>query len=86
MYISHNNNNNNNNNDDDDDNWRVSGVSKTLSGVIQLKIGDICIICLDACMSFLYFDPGIFVFSWQSTPFQTSLNRILTLLFLLIIA
>ncbi len=44
--------------------WRVSEASETLSGVTQLKIGDICLyICLDVHMSFLYFDPGVFVLS-----------------------
>ncbi len=40
-------------------------MSETLSGVTQLKIRDIClyIICLEECMSFLYFDSGIFCIS-----------------------
>ncbi len=43
-------------------NWRASEMSETLSGVTQLKIRDIClyIICLEECMSFLYFDSSIF--------------------------
>ncbi len=56
--------------------WRVSEASETLSGVTQLKIGDICL-CLDVRMSFLYFDPGIFVLIRWLAPSQTSLNRIL---------
>ncbi len=37
-------------------------MSETLSGLPQLKIGDIYLyMCLDVRMSFLYFDPGIFV-------------------------
>ncbi len=38
-------------------NWRASVASETLTGVTQLKIGDVCLfiylyICLDVCMSF----------------------------------
>ncbi len=37
--------------------WRASVASETLTGVTQLKIGDVCLfiylyICLDVCMSF----------------------------------
>ncbi len=53
-------------------------ASETLSGVTQLKIGDICLyICLDVRMSFLYFDPHVFVLVRWLTLSQTSLNRIL---------
>ncbi len=35
-------------------NWRASEASETLSGVTQLKIGDICLyICGDVRMSFV---------------------------------
>ncbi len=58
--------------------WRASEASETLLGVTQLKIGDICLyMCLDVRKVFLYFDPRIFVLVLWSTPFQTSLNRIL---------
>ncbi len=36
-------------------NWRASEASETLSGVTQLKIGDICLfiyMCVEVCMSF----------------------------------
>ncbi len=48
----------------------VSEASETLSGVTQLKIGDICLyMCLDVCMSFLYFDPGILMLvHWPTRP------------------
>ncbi len=60
------------------DYWWASEASETLSGVTQLKIGDIFLyICLDVRKAFLYFDPRIFVLVWWSTPSQTSLNRIL---------
>ncbi len=36
-------------------------------------------ICMDVRKAFLYFDPRVFVLVWLSTPFQTSLNRILRL-------
>ncbi len=65
--------------------WRASGVSETLSGVTQLKIGDIClfIICVDIRMSLctLYlayfciisvFDP-VPNFTKQNTPVYLSL-------------
>ncbi len=39
------------------------------------KIRDIC--CLDIRMSFLYFDPRIFVLARRLTPSQTLPNRIL---------
>ncbi len=56
-------------------------IRETLTGVTQLKIGDVCLfnICLDARKAFLYFDPGVFVLVRWSTPSQTSLNRILSL-------
>ncbi len=41
--------------------WRASETSETLSGVTQLKIGDICYTCLDVCKAFLYFHPRVFV-------------------------
>ncbi len=62
--------------------WRASVASETLTGVTQLKIGDVCLfiyICLDVCKAFLYFDPRVFVLVRWSTPSQTSLNRILRL-------
>ncbi len=61
-------------------NWRASVASETLTGVTQLKIGDVCLfICLDVRKAFLYFDPRVFVLVRWSTPSQTSLNRILCL-------
>ncbi len=63
-------------------NWRASVVSETLTGVTQLKIGDVCLfiyICLDVHKAVLYFDPRVFVLVRWSTPSQTSLNRILCL-------
>ncbi len=40
-------------------NWRASVASETLTGVTQLKIGDICLyICLDVRM---LFDPHVFL-------------------------
>ncbi len=61
--------------------WRASVASETLTGVTQLKIGDVClfiyILCLDVCMSFCTLTLHIFVFAPRSTPSQTSLNRIL---------
>ncbi len=61
---SNSNNNNNNNNSNNNSNWRVSEASKTLSGVTQWKIGDICLfIYVYGCTYvILYFDPCIFVF------------------------
>ncbi len=56
-------------------NWQVSKVNKTLSGVTQLKIGDICLYVWMYCMSFLYyFDPSVFVLVWWSNLSQTSLE------------
>ncbi len=64
-------------------------ASETLTGVTQLKIGDVCLfiylyICLDVCMSFCTLTLPfctltlrIFVFAPRSTRSQTSLNRIL---------
>ncbi len=58
--------------------WRASVASETLTGVTQLKIGDICVfICMDVRMSFCTLTLRIFVFARRSTPSQTSLNRIL---------
>ncbi len=58
--------------------WRASVASETLTGVTQLKIGDVCLfICLDVCMSFCTLTLRIFVFAPRLTPSQTSLNRIL---------
>ncbi len=37
------------------------------------------ILCMDIRKAFLYFDPRVFVLVWLSTPFQTSLNKILRL-------
>ncbi len=58
--------------------WRASVASETLTGVTQLKIGDVCLfIYMDVCMSFCTLTLRIFVFAPRSTPSQTSLNRIL---------
>ncbi len=58
--------------------WRASEASETLSGVTQLKIGDVCLfIYMDVRMSFCTLTLRIFVFAPRSTPSQTSLNRIL---------
>ncbi len=65
-------------------NWRASVASETLTGVTQLKIGDVCwflYICLDVRKAFLYFDPRVFVLVRWLTPSQNSLNRILCLSF-----
>ncbi len=60
--------------------WRASLASETLTGLTQLKIGDVCLsVCMDVCKAFLYFDPRVFVLVRWSTPSQTSLNRILCL-------
>ena len=55
--------------------WQVSEASETLSGVTQLKIGDIClyiyiyIYIYERTYVILYFDPHIFVFaSWYTLP------------------
>ncbi len=55
--------------------WRAS---ETLTGVTQLKIGDVCLsVYMDVRKAFLYFDPRIFVLVMWSTPSQIALNRIL---------
>ncbi len=59
--------------------WRASVASETLTGVTQLKIGDVCLFIFGLCKAFLYFDPRVFVLVRCSTPSQTSLNRILCL-------
>ncbi len=53
---------NNSNNDNDNNSWRASEASETLSGVTQLKIGDVCLyICGDVrsyvicALTFAYF-------------------------------
>ncbi len=54
--------------------WRASVASKTLSGVTQLKIGDVCLLLYNMCgrmRVILYFDPHVFVFSSWSTPSYT---------------
>ncbi len=49
--------------------WRASVASETLTGVTQLKIGDVCLfICLDVLMSFCTLILRIFVFAPRSTP------------------
>ena len=48
-------------------------ASETLYKGNELRIGDLHI-CLDVCMTFLHFDPRVFVLPTLS---QTSLNRIL---------
>ncbi len=36
-------------------NWRASVASETLTGVTQLKIGDVCLsVCMDVRKAFLY--------------------------------
>ncbi len=58
--------------------WRASVASETLTGVTQLKIGDVCVfVYMDVRMSFCTLTLRIFVFAPRSTPSQTSLNRIL---------
>ncbi len=56
--------------------WRAS---ETLTGVTQLKIGDVClfIYMFGRTYAILYFDPRIFVLVMWSTPGQIALNRIL---------
>ncbi len=57
---------------------RASVASETLTGVTQLKIGDVCLsVCMDVRMSFFTLTLRIFVFAPRSTPSQISLNRIL---------
>ncbi len=62
-----------------DYNWRASVASETLTGVKMKKSGMFIYlyICLDVRMSFLYFDPRVFVLVICSTPSQIALNRIL---------
>ncbi len=56
-------------------NWRAS---ETLTGLTQLKIGDVCLsVCMDVRKAFLYFDPPFFVLAPRAIPSQTSLNSIL---------
>ncbi len=58
--------------------WRASVASETLTGVTQLKIGDVCLfIYMDVRMSFCTLTLRIFVLARCSTPSQTSLNGIL---------
>ncbi len=56
-------------------------ASETLTGVTQLKIGDVClfIYMFGRMYVILYFDPRIFVLVRWSTPSQSSLNRIFCL-------
>ncbi len=58
-------------------------ASETLTGVAQLKIGDVClfvyIYMLGHTYVILYFDPRTFALAQCSTPSRTSLNRILWL-------
>ncbi len=51
-------------------NWRASGASQTLSGVTQLKIGDVClfIYMFGRTYVILYFDPRIFLCSLRVRP------------------
>ncbi len=57
-------------------NWRVSEASETLSGVTQLKIGDIRLFIMCGHTYFiLYFDPRIFVFASWSIPSHTSTKQ-----------
>ncbi len=64
-------------------NWRASVASETLTGVTQLKIGDVCLFIYLFVYMFgrtyviLYFDPRVFVLVMWSTPYQIALNRIL---------
>ncbi len=57
-------------------NWRAS---ETLTGVTQLKIGDVCLFVYMFGRTYviLYFDPRIFVLVMWSTPSQITLNRVL---------
>ncbi len=56
--------------------WRAS---ETLTGVTQLKIGDVCLFVYMFGRTYviLYFDPRVFVLVMWSTPSQIALNRIL---------
>ncbi len=53
-------------------------ASETLTGVTQLKIGDVCLFVYMFGRTYviLYFDPRIFVLVMWSTPSQIALNRI----------
>ncbi len=59
--------------------WRASTASETLTGVTQLKIGDVCLfVYMYGCTYvILYFDPRVFVLVMWSIPSQIALNRIL---------
>ncbi len=57
--------------------WRASVASETLTGVTQLKIGDVCLYMFGRTYVILYFDPRVFVFVMWSSPSQIALNRIL---------
>ncbi len=49
--------------------WRASVASETLTGVTQLKIGDVCLfIYMDVRMSFCTLTLRIFVLARCSTP------------------
>ncbi len=60
-------------------NWRASVVSETLTGVTQLKIGDVCLFryMFGRMYVILYFDPPYFCVRSAFDPVPTSLNRIL---------
>ena len=55
----------------------VGRASETLSGVTQLKIGDISLFIYVCRCTYviLYFDPHIFVLAPWSTPFHTSTKQ-----------
>ncbi len=59
--------------------WRASVASETLTGVTQLKIGDVCLFVYMFGRTYviLYFDPRVLVLVMWSTPSQIALNRIL---------
>ncbi len=42
-------------------NWQASEASETLSGVTQLKIGDVCYIYVGTYVCHLYFDLCMFL-------------------------
>ncbi len=52
--------------------WRASVASETLTGVTQLKIGDVCLFIYMFGRTqgiFLYFDPRVFVLvRWSTRP------------------
>ncbi len=54
--------------------WRAS---ETLTGVTQLKIGDVYLYTFGRTYVILYFDPRVFDLVMWSTPSQIALNRIL---------